>query len=48
MGETIVTWNWPNWITIGLMSLVFFAVVGFGIQAYSSATGGGQAPATPQ
>jgi hypothetical protein len=27
-GETIITWNFVNWVTIVLMALVGFAIVG--------------------
>lgn len=29
MSETILSWNVPNWITVVLMALVGFAIVGF-------------------
>lgn len=28
MNETILSWNVPNWITVVLMALVGFAIVG--------------------
>lgn len=36
MDETVITWNWPNWLTVGLMSMFFLGVVAFGIQAWSN------------
>lgn len=44
MGETIITWNWPNWITVGLMAALFLALAGFAVQAYTKATGAAPAP----
>jgi hypothetical protein len=29
--ENLLTWNGPNWLTVGLMSLTFGAAVGFGL-----------------
>lgn len=28
MNETILTWNVPNWITVVLMAILGFAVIG--------------------
>ena len=38
MGDTIITWNWPNWLTVGIMALTIFAVAGFAVQIYSKST----------
>lgn len=39
MGDTILTWNWVNWITVGLMAATFAAVLGFGIKFYQEKAG---------
>jgi hypothetical protein len=35
MEETIITWNIPNWITIVLMAILGFAVLGMAGKALS-------------
>lgn len=39
-GENIITWNWPNFITVGLISLAMLAVLGFGTKLISRSAGG--------
>lgn len=43
MNETILTWNVPNWITVVLMALLGFAVIGAGTHLISKARGGADA-----
>lgn len=35
MNETILTWNIPNWITVVLMAILGFAVIGLAANAIS-------------
>lgn len=39
MGDTIITWNWANWITVGLMAMVFISVGAFAASLYAKKTG---------
>ena len=45
MERTLISWNLPNWITIGLMSAGAYAIVGLVVQLLKQqqqqATGGG-------
>ena len=36
-GENIITWNWPNFITVGLISVLMMALIGFATHAASKA-----------
>lgn len=39
-GEAVVLdWNFTNWVTVGLMGLVFFALAGFGMKLYQKSQG---------
>jgi hypothetical protein len=38
MKETVLSFNVPNLITVGIMVFVFSALVGFGIRIYKGAT----------
>lgn len=31
---TILDWNFTNWVTVGLMGLVFFGLLGFGMKLW--------------
>lgn len=35
MSETTITWNLPNFITVGLISVLMMALIGFGTSAIS-------------
>ena len=37
MGENILSWNFPNWITIVLMASIGLALVSMGAQVYHGA-----------
>lgn len=41
MTETIITWNWANWITVGLMSLIFLALLAFFASLYTKTQNSG-------
>lgn len=45
MGDTIITWNWVNWITVGLMAATFAAIVGCGLKIWNDTTAAANAPA---
>jgi hypothetical protein len=40
-GETILTWNVTNWITVVLMAALGFVIVGTGATLIKKAMGGG-------
>lgn len=37
--SVILTWNVPNWITVGLMGATFFAVVGLAMKIWQKRKG---------
>lgn len=37
MSESIITWSWPNFITVGLIAVTMMAVLGFLTSAASRA-----------
>lgn len=40
MNETIISWNVPNWITIVLMAVLGFAIIGAGTNMFMRMKGG--------
>lgn len=38
MSDNIITWNWPNFLTVGFIALLMLAVLGFLTTAASRAT----------
>ncbi len=43
MEETVLDWTVPNWITVVLMVVLGFAVIGFGAKALTKVKAGGDA-----
>ena len=41
MNETIISWNFPNWVTIVLMAAVGFLILAAIAQAFHKARGSG-------
>lgn len=39
MQDNIITWNFPNWVTITLMALVGFLALGAGMAALKKRSG---------
>lgn len=39
MQDNIITWNFPNWVTITLMALVGFLALGAGMAALKKRVG---------
>lgn len=37
--ETIISWNFANWLTVIIMAAVGFAIVGFAIKVYQKRSG---------
>lgn len=35
-GQSIITWNVPNWVTIVLMAAIMFGLLGLGQKWYQS------------
>jgi hypothetical protein len=44
MERTMLSFNLPNWITVMLMALIGYAVVGLARQAFMHASGSGGPP----
>jgi hypothetical protein len=40
--ETIISWNFANWLTIIIMAALGFALVGFAVKVYAKRTGQAQ------
>lgn len=40
--ETIISWNFANWLTVIIMAAVGFAIVGFGVKVYQKRSGAAQ------
>lgn len=38
--ETIISWNFANWLSVITMAAVGFAVVGFALKVYQQRTSG--------
>lgn len=36
--DTVISWNVPNWITVTLMAMIAFALIGLGQKFYASKT----------
>jgi uncharacterized membrane protein YczE len=41
--ETILSWNFANWMTVIIMASVGFALLGFGIKVYQKRKAGAAA-----
>jgi hypothetical protein len=37
--SVILTWNVPNWVTVGLMGATFFAALGLGMKIWQKRKG---------
>jgi hypothetical protein len=40
--ESIITWNFANWLTVIIMAALGFAIVGFGVKVYQKRKGAAQ------
>lgn len=47
MNENILTWNFPNWVSITLMAAVGFLILAALAQVFHKATGSGGSQSMP-